>query len=103
RSQSGASDGSSRIQLCRSVTPAGNGVPGGTIGLGAESQRKSAPAGALFESPTCGTKKEWPAGRTTGGVREVVAETASFPPALPLPPGLTPVLSASGPAALPLR
>ena len=32
RSQSGASVGSSRIQLCRSVVPGGNGVPGGTIG-----------------------------------------------------------------------
>jgi hypothetical protein len=30
-----------RIQLCRSVTPVGNGVPGATIGFGAESRKKS--------------------------------------------------------------
>src|SRR5262249_50009869 len=57
RSQSGASPGSLRIQLCRSVAPAGKGVPGDTIGLAADSQRKSAPAGALAESPILGTKK----------------------------------------------
>ena len=49
RSQSGASPGSSRIQLCKSA--------GAGVGLGAESQRKSAPAGALVDSPTLGTKK----------------------------------------------
>ena len=32
-----------RIHACKSVTPAGNGVPGGTIGLGAERYRKSPP------------------------------------------------------------
>jgi len=30
----------SPVQACKSVTPAGNGVPGGTMGLGAESQKK---------------------------------------------------------------
>ena len=39
RSQSGERS-PFRIQLCRSVKPGGNGVPGGTIGLGADSQRK---------------------------------------------------------------
>src|ERR1051326_4513603 len=34
RSQSGARPGSDRIQLCRSVAPAGKGVPGGAIGRG---------------------------------------------------------------------
>ena len=47
-SQSGAKS-SLRIQLCRSGT---KGVPGATIGFGAESQRKS----PLF-SPTSGRKK----------------------------------------------
>lgn len=37
RSQSGAKNWS-RVQACKSVFPGGNGVPGGTIGLGAESQ-----------------------------------------------------------------
>ena len=41
RSQSGAMPGSSRVQLCKSVKPGGNGVPGATMGFGAESQRKS--------------------------------------------------------------
>ena len=54
RSQSGASPGSLRIQLCRSGV---NGVPGATIGFAAESQRKCAAAGALLLSPTLGTKK----------------------------------------------
>ena len=40
RSQSGARS-SLRIHSWRSVKPAGKGVPGGTIGLGAESQKKS--------------------------------------------------------------
>src|SRR5262249_37114192 len=57
RSQSGARPGSNPIQLCRSVPPAGKAGPGGTVGPGAESQRKSAPAGAASESPTLGTKK----------------------------------------------
>src|SRR5262245_60392548 len=52
RSQSGASGGSSRIQLCRAVEPGGKGVPGGTIGLGAESQRN-----CPVERSTWGTKK----------------------------------------------
>ena len=51
RSQSG-SRFSFRIQLCRSVNPAGNGVPGGTMGRGADSQKKSP-----LVSSTCGTKK----------------------------------------------
>ena len=51
RSQSG-SRFSLRIQLWRSVAPSGNGVPGGTTGRGAESQKKSPLA-----SCTCGTKK----------------------------------------------
>jgi hypothetical protein len=33
-----------RIQACRSVTPAGNDVPGATIGLGADRYRKSPPS-----------------------------------------------------------
>src|SRR5262249_22037733 len=37
RSQSGASPGSSRIQLCRSVTPAGKAVPGGTSAVNLDS------------------------------------------------------------------
>src|SRR6476660_4492187 len=39
RNQSGSRN-SSRVQLCRSVEPRGKGVPGGTIGLGADSQKK---------------------------------------------------------------
>src|SRR5262249_43767643 len=89
RSQSGASGGSSRIQLWRSVAPGGKGVPGGTIGLGAESQRKSAPAGALAESPTCGTKKYWPAGKSRGGFPKVTSNSTSSRVTGPLPPELT--------------
>jgi hypothetical protein len=51
RSQSGARF-SSRVQACRSVNPEGNGVPGGAIGFGAESQKK-----LPSERSTCGTKK----------------------------------------------
>src|SRR5438874_7483558 len=40
RNQSGSRN-ESRVQACKSVKPAGNGVPGGTIGLGAESHKKS--------------------------------------------------------------
>src|SRR5262245_24173088 len=57
RSQSGARPGSKRIQLWRSVESGGKGVPGGAIGLAADSDRKSAPAGALSDRPTLGTKK----------------------------------------------
>lgn len=41
-----------RIQVCKSVVPGGKGVPGGTIGLGADSHRK-------FPSASCtsGRKK----------------------------------------------
>ncbi len=39
RSQSGSS-AASRIHSCKSVTPDGNAVPGGTMGLGADSQKK---------------------------------------------------------------
>ena len=51
RSQSGAR-AELRIQVCKSVLPAGKGVPGGTIGLGADSHRK-------FPSDSCtsGRKK----------------------------------------------
>src|SRR5262249_5562773 len=92
RSQSGAKPGSNRIQLCRSVAPAGNGVPGGAIGLGAESHRKLAAAGALSESPTLGTKKEWPVGRSTR-VLKVTSNSTSSPVAGPLPPDLLLILS----------
>ena len=51
RSQSGSS-ASSRVQLCRSAKPAGNEAPSGTMGFGAESQRKSP---SFYW--TCGTKK----------------------------------------------
>ena len=40
RSQSGSS-AASRVQLCRSVKADGNGVPGATIGFGADSHKKS--------------------------------------------------------------
>ena len=50
-SQSG-SRAASRVQLCKSVNPAGNGVPGAAIGLGADSHRKSP-----LLSSTWGTKK----------------------------------------------
>ena len=46
RSQSGArllGEISSRVHSCRSVNPGGNGVPGATIGLGADSHKKSPP------------------------------------------------------------
>src|SRR6476620_10118256 len=52
-SQSGSRN-SSRVQACKSVEPAGNGVPGVTIGLGAESQKKLPVASVIS---TCGTKK----------------------------------------------
>src|SRR5262249_16059805 len=55
RSQSGASPGSSRIQLWRSA--------GAGIVLGAESQRKSAPAGGPRGGPPLGPGKEWLGGR----------------------------------------
>ena len=40
RSQSG-SIVPSQVQLCKSVKPDGNGVPGGMMGFGAESQKKA--------------------------------------------------------------
>src|SRR6266481_1010468 len=67
-----------RIQLCRSVA---NGVPGATIGLGAESHRKLLP----LLNPTSGRKKYSPAGRAIGGLKVTVIETSS-PVIGPSPP-----------------
>src|SRR5262249_49505569 len=62
RSQSGSSI-ASRVHVCRSVTPGGNGVvPAPLIGRDAESQKNCPP---LVRS-TCGTKKYGSGGKSNG-------------------------------------